>query len=109
MVAEAGKVRSAQVGNMQLPLKLPYDLMQTKWASILNPLIANPTNNISILKNVQLKSGANMINHLLGRLPQGWLVLDLDGPATIYRSQPFNDLILTLTSNAAVTVTLGVF
>jgi hypothetical protein len=109
MGAEAGKDLLGRVGNMQLPLKLPYDLMQTKWASILNPIIASPTNNISILKNIQLKNGANMINHLLGKLPQGWLILDIDGAATIYRSQPFNDLILTLTSNAAVTVTLGVF
>jgi hypothetical protein len=109
MAAAAGKGLSVQGGNMQLPLKLPYDLMQTKWASILNPIIASPLNNVSILKNIKLNNGATMINHLLGRNPQGWFIVDVDGPATIYRSQPFNDLILTLTSNAQVTVSIGVF
>ena len=83
--------------------------MQTKWASTLNPIIANPLNSVQILNDVQLKNGATMINHKLGRKPQGWLILDINAAATIYRSQPFNDLILTLTSNADVTVTLGVF
>ena len=98
-----------RVGNMQLPLKLPLDLMQTKWASILNPLIKSPLNNVFILENVVLNNGVTTINHLLGRTQQGWFLTDINGAATIYRSQPFNSLTLTLTSNAAVTISIGVF
>ena len=94
---------------MQLPLKLPLDLMQTKWASILNPLIKSPLNNVFILENVVLNNGVTTINHLLGRTQQGWFLTDINGAATIYRSQPFNSLTLTLTSNAAVTISIGVF
>lgn len=92
-----------------LPQKLPPDLMQTKWAAQINPVLANPLNSISILKNIALINGVTPINHKLGQLQQGWIILDIDSAATIYRSQAFNDKTLTLTSNAACTVTLGVY
>lgn len=93
----------------QLPQKLSPDLLQDRWASIINPFLANPLNNQSILKNVALKNGVTVINHLLGQVQQGWFITDINGAAQIYRSAPFNNLTLTLTSNAAVTVSLGVF
>lgn len=93
----------------QLPINLPLPLMQTKWSSQLNPVLANPINNVSILKNISLKNGTTIIPHLLQRNPQGWFLTDIQGAATIYRSAPFNNLTLTLTSNAAVTVNIGVF
>lgn len=83
--------------------------MQTKWKSILDPLLKNPINGISILSNVQLIDGSTVINHGLGQLQQGWFLIDIDGAATIYRSQPFSTTTLTLVSSAAVTVSIGVF
>ena len=94
---------------MQLPIKIPLELMQTRWASILNPLIAKPLNSMLILEGIALINGAVTFNHMLGRLQQGWIILDVNGAATIYRSQPFNATTLTLTSSAAVTVNVGVF
>jgi len=98
---------------MQLPVfkdpNVNLMLMQNKWGSLLNPVLANPTTNMSILKNVALASGNTVINHLLGAVQQGWVVLDVDAAATIYRSAPLNDKTLTLHSSAACTVTLGVF
>lgn len=94
---------------MQLPQKLSLDLMQTRWASILNPLLANPINGIQVLSGVSLGVGATTLNHLLGQMQQGWMILDVNGAATIYRSQPFNDKTLTLTSSAAVIVNIGVY
>lgn len=94
---------------MQLPLKLPIDQMQTRWKSILDPVIASPMNQVSILSNVSLINGVTVINHLLGQMQQGWFLVDLNGAAAIYRSAPFNDKTLTLTSNDAVTVSIGVF
>ncbi len=83
--------------------------MQTKWASELNPLLANPFNSVSILKGVTLGIGSNVINHLLGRQLQGWIITDQNGGASIFRSAPSTHLTLTLTSDAAVTVNIGVF
>ena len=83
--------------------------MQTTWGSQLNPLLAAPLSSTVLLKNVVLAPGSNTINHLLGRVPQGWFVVDVTNSVTIYRSQPFNNLTLTLTSSGATTVSLMVF
>ncbi len=37
------------------------------------------------------------------------LITDTDAPVTVYRSQPFNELTLTLTSDAVATAQLYVF
>lgn len=94
---------------MQLPLRLPIDQMQTRWKSILDPFIANNLNSVNILSDIVLVNGITVINHLLSRKQQGWFLVDVQGPATIYRSAPFNDQTLTLTSNALVTVSIGVY
>lgn len=94
---------------MQLPTKLQPDMQTTKWKSIIDPLLRNPLNNVSILNNLELKVGNNKIAHLLNRKPQGWFVLDINGPAQIYRSEDFDPLFLTLNSDAKVTISLGVF
>jgi len=87
-------------------------LMQTAWATQLNPLIANPICNGKVLKNVELSSGANVINHLLGRKLQGWILTRQRSSATIYDTQDANkfpELTLQLTSSAAVVVDIYVF
>lgn len=98
---------------MNLPIFLdtsqPFILMQTKWAAILNPVLKNPATNPVILSNVSLINGVTVINHGLGAKLQGWKIVDIDGAATIHRSAPLNALTLTLTSNAAVTVSLECF
>lgn len=86
-----------------------FMLHQTRWASILGPVIANPVQDGIVLKGVSLVIGANAINHLLSRKQQGWIVTDIDGLATIYRSLPFNDKTLNLTSSNNVTVDIYVF
>lgn len=91
-----------------LSTKLPWDQAQTRWASQLNPLLANPVNTLLFMDAV-LVTGVNVLNHRLGKNQQGWIITDIQGIATIYRSAPFNDKTLTLTSSADVTLTLGVF
>jgi hypothetical protein len=86
-----------------------FMMMQNKWSSDLNPLLANPLNEVLILKNIGLMSGTNVINHMLSKVQQGWFLTDIQGVATIYRSAPFNNLTLTLHSSANVTVNIGVF
>lgn len=94
---------------MALPQGLTLDATQNQWASQLNPILANPLNSIQVLKNVALKSGTNVINHKLGRQLQGWVLTDIQGVATIYRSAPMNDKTLTLVASANVTCNIGVF
>ena len=87
-------------------------LLQNKWAAILNPIIANPATNASILKNVQLLTGLNTIPHLLGKELQGWVVVRQRAAANIYDTQDTNQmprLTLLLNASAPVTVDLMVF
>lgn len=96
---------------MATPLspKLDWEVANPIWASALNPVIANPLNTSKVLNNTSLKVGSNIINHGLGRTMLGWFVTDIQGIASIYRSAPMNATTLTLTSDAAVTVNIGVF
>jgi hypothetical protein len=84
-------------------------MMQTRWASLIEPVLSQPFNNGVLLQEVELSTGTNKINHKLGRKPQGWVVVDRNTAATVYRSAPFNALTLTLTASAGVTVSLHVF
>ncbi len=85
------------------------DQLQTKWKSELDPVLGNPMTNPGLLFGIPLVSGVNVINHLLGRTQQGWVITDINAAAMIFRSAPFNSKTLTLTSNAACTVDLMVF
>lgn len=87
-------------------------LLQTNWASQLNPLLRSPLSNGVLLKNVSLASGDNQVNHLLGRNLQGWIVTRLRANVDIYDKQDSNvtpQLTLTLNASGAVTVDLFVF
>ena len=101
---------------MSLPIYLTQNkdlgLMQTGWAQQLNPVIQNPLTQGILLKNVPLVSGANVINHLLGRKLQGWIVTRIQGAFTLYDTQssnPMPELTLQLVSSAASQVDLYVF
>jgi len=90
---------------MQLPQ------MQTKWASILNPILANLLIQGQLLTNQSLINGTTVLNHGLGRQPQGWFLVAPQAAATVFQAanQPNSTLTLTLTSNAAVVCSIWVF
>lgn len=94
---------------MQLPILTTLSALATRWKSVLDPVLANPINGVSILSNVVLANGTTVINHKLDQLQQGWFIVDINAAATIYRSAAFNEKTLTLHSNAAVTVSIGVY
>lgn len=84
-------------------------MLGTQWKAQIDPLLALPTSSPAILKNISLTTGENVINHKLGRTPQGWIIVDTNAAVNAFRSQPFNNLTLTLNSSANATVTLMVF
>jgi len=94
---------------MSLPQKLPLPLMQTQWAQQIDPVLTNILVSGQYLPEVQLINGVTVVNHKLSRKMQGFLICGQNAAANIYYSQPFNDINLTLTSNAVVTVNLWVF
>ena len=94
---------------MQLPLISNPALMMARWKSILDPVLANPMTNMSILENVVLSTGSNSIPHFLQQVQQGWVITDIQGAATVYRNGAFNDTYLYLHASAGVTVNIGVF
>jgi hypothetical protein len=94
---------------MSLPQRLPLPLMQTQWASQLDPVLGNPLVQGNLLTGIALINGVTVINHKLSRQMQGWIIVDQNAAATVYRSAALNSSTLSLTSNAAVTVALWVF
>lgn len=93
-----------------LSTKLPWELAQTKWAAILNPIISAPVlagnqlGPIDLLANVP-----KAINHLLQRMPQGWLLVDKTANANVWRSAPLSINSIVLESSANVTIDLYVY
>lgn len=87
-------------------------MLETRWASILNPVIANPLNSSIILKNITLSAGSNTVSTTLGRNLQGYIVIGQNAASDIYDSQSTNptpSTTLLLNSSAACTVNLLVF
>lgn len=87
-------------------------MLQTAWASKIEPFLKKSTNNSIVLPSVQLIVGTTTINHRLGRKLQGWKIVRQRALASIYDVQDSNEmpeLTLKLVSNAVVSVDLEVF
>lgn len=92
-----------------LPLAQPASSEDTRWKSLIDPVLNSVLLQGVLLKNVTLQIGINTINTTLGKTSQGYLIADQNAAAQIYRSQPLNDKTLTLTSDAIVTLSLWIF
>jgi hypothetical protein len=94
----------------QLSTKLPLDLMQTKWASTLNPLLALPIVAGNQISNVVLTANKPLaINHLIQRMPQGWFLTDINANTAVWRTAVYTNTTITLESSANVTISLWVY
>lgn len=89
-----------------------FQLLQSSWSSVLNPILQKEILNSLILKNISLVSGNNTINHRLGRTLQGWIIVRQRSSASFYDVQDSNltpDLTLVLHSSGSVSIDLLVF
>lgn len=89
-----------------------FQLFQSKWSSILNPFLSNISNNTSILTDVPITAGTNVINHYLGKKLTGWRIIRIKSAAKIYDRQdsnPIPNLTLVLISDIDAIVSLEVF
>lgn len=87
-------------------------LLQQTWSAELDPVVNNTFSNGQVLQSVSLVSGANTINHKLGRKLQGWVLTRLRASATIYDTQDANtmpEFTLLLNSSANAVVDIYVF
>lgn len=93
-----------------LSTKLPWELAQTKWPAQLNPILANPLLAGLQLDGIPLVAGVQKsINHMLGRMPQGWFLVDNSANAVIWRALPFSTNYVTLKSSADTTISIWVY
>ncbi len=84
--------------------------MQENVEEVVAPLLKNPLLDGQVLSNIELTTGSNSISHKLGRKLQGWLIVDKDDVADVYReTSPTPTLTLVLNSSANVTISLYVF
>lgn len=87
---------------------MDWELAKNKWPGAINPVLSLSINQGRMITKT-LNLGDTTMNHGLGRKQVGWMISDITGPATIYRSEPLNGTTLTLTSDAVVTVSIWVF
>ena len=82
--------------------------MQDYVQDALSPITASPILNGVLLKDVDLSASATAIGHKLGRIPQGWIVVDKNANEDIWSTDKTRSL-LTLVASGDVTVTIWVF
>lgn len=93
-----------------LSTKLPWEMASPKWASQLNPILAIPMLSGNQIDGINLAANKpQAINHLLQRKPLGWFLTDNNANAVIWKTAAFNDLTITLQSNADTSISFWVF
>lgn len=87
-----------------------YELntIQSNTAQGFEDLMSDPLLSGVEIYSVALSVGSNSIGHLLGSVPRGWLVIDIDGVSNIYKESADSKR-LNLNSSAAVTVSIRVW
>lgn len=86
-------------------------MMETQWASQLNPVISNPLIAGNLFKNVVLSSGSNTINHKLDRAYQGYLISGMHGSfiQLFDTPSPMPDKTLVLNASASGSIDIWIF
>lgn len=93
-----------------LSTKLPWDLAQTRWPSIINPMLSLPILNGNMISNINLIANKpQVINHLLQKMPQGWFLTDNTANTVIWRTAVFNNTTISLESTSDTIISFWIF
>lgn len=84
-------------------------LMETSWASQLNPVLSNPIIQGVLQKNITLSAGTNIINHKLGRTIQGYIITGMHGAYSQIYDTNSTTPALTILLNSSVTTTIDIY
>ena len=92
------------------------DDVQTNIANTLSPVLKSLIIDGVLVKDIVLANGVNRVNHTLGRVPEGWLIVDRNTAATVFKTVPTSaantitdSSTISLTSSGAVTVSIWFF
>ena len=92
------------------------DDVQSNIANTLIPVLKSLIIDGTLVKDIDLISGVNRVSHMLGRVPEGWLIVDRNTAATVFRTTPTSaantitdSSTISLTSSGAVTVSIWFF
>lgn len=94
-----------------LPLQQPASQQDTRWKSLIDPVLSNPILAGQQL-NVSVVNGVNTLNHGLGRKLQGYFITSNDSAVTFHDNQSTNaspQLTLVLVSTGAANISLWVY
>lgn len=86
--------------------------LQNNIGLAVDPVLQNKIVDGSLVQNVVLATGSNVVNHLLGRNLIGWIITRRNGVATVYDTQSTNPIpnkTLLLTASAGLTVDIYCF
>jgi len=85
-----------------------YDLnkVQDNIQNFVNQINVSITNGVIITAQVDTNTA---VNHLLGRKPKGWIVIDKAGNADVWRSGDTTDKKIVLSASAPVNVGIYFF
>lgn len=84
------------------------DQLQTRWKQDLDPVVDNDLLKGRIMRNVALQSGANQLEHRLGRPLQGWFIIDLNANVSLF-SPSHDSLFLNITASGPATASFYIF
>lgn len=86
------------------------EAVQTNIAQSIVPLLRSPIVDGNLVK-AALVSGDNRVSHGLGRVPEGWIIVDRSMAATIYRDPDkiTDSSTMTLTASGTILTTIWFF
>lgn len=86
------------------------EAVQTNISQVITPVLKSPIVD-GTLVSVSLVNGDNRVSHGLGRVPEGWIIVDRSTAATVYRdpAKITDSTTMTLTASGTITTTIWFF
>jgi hypothetical protein len=81
--------------------------LQDSVSQTLDPILRIPVID-GVQVSYSLVSGSNRISHPLQRIPQGWIIVDRNSAATVYRTA-WDSRTISLTASGAINISVWVY